>query len=78
MALHREDFRDYECYRGEWQDDSSKIRLHWHFIMDQKDKDKVFGDIKVRQLIVYAVGMGPTLVLDETGGGKPLDCDMEV
>ena len=55
--LIREEKEDHVCYKGEWQDDNSRIRLHYH--------KGLF--MRVVQLEVSAIGIGSEVLLEKDG-----------
>jgi hypothetical protein len=57
--LTKELHEGYDCYRGEWEDESTRVRLHLHAFPDQT--------YDVLQLEIAMTGIGPVTLIDEGG-----------
>lgn len=60
---------NYNCYRGEWEDKDSRIRVHYHTFPGSA------GELEIHQLIISATGIGTAVLFSSEG--YPLPCDFE-
>ncbi len=55
--LTKEGHENYSCYRGEWEDESTRVRLHFHAFPNLTQE--------VLQLEIAIKGIGPITLINE-------------